>query len=405
MNYNKLFSKQTLNMRSSIIREMLSSTKGIPGLISFAGGFPAPETFPKEDIAQIFADVIKNEGDDILQYGASEGDRLLKEQLRRVETDLEGLKDEEILVTVGSTNGIYLYAASLVNEGDVILAEAPSFLGSLLAFESMGADLVSIDMDDEGIIPEKMSEVAEQLKKEGKNIKFLYLIPDFQNPRGTTMSHKRRKEIIEVASEYNIPILEDNPYGPLRYAGEKVKSMYSIARYEMGNPDTVTMVKSFSKILGPGLRLAYIIGSEILIGKMCSWMQKVNVSPDCVAQRAVAEYLKRDLLMPHVETVRDFYRPRMNAMIDSMNKFMPDGLKWTKPDGGMFLWIELPEKINGDELFEKAKKFKIAFIPGSNFYPKGREKYNCMRLNFSYPTPEQIETGIERLAELIKSEM
>lgn len=401
MELKSYYSESTAGMKSSMIRELVSSTKGIPGLISFAGGFPSPKTFPVEDLAELFKEVILQNGYDVLQYGASEGDSQLKKALK----DWEGKKDltdDEMLIVTGSTNGIYYFAKTFINPGDVILCEGPSFLGSLVAFEACGADVVPVTMDDDGIIISELIEKIQTLKNAGKSIKFIYTIPDFQNPTGVTLSLSRRKELIELCIKENILILEDDPYGLLRYKGEFITSLFDLARTDYQNDYVVTSVKSFSKILGPGLRIAYMMAHEDIIRQMGSWLQKVIVTPDCVAERAVAYYISQGKLESHVSSIQSFYKPYLESMLNALEKYMPKEVSWTKPEGGIFLWLDCPDHINTDELFELSKNEKVTFIPGSKFYPSNHEKYNSLRLNFSFPTHEQIDEGIKRLAELLK---
>jgi len=402
MDYSDYFSQHTTTMKSSLIRELVATTRGIPGLISFAGGFPAPATFPKQLLADIYHKVVLEEGNDVLQYGASEGDTILKQALR----DWEGLSclhDDEMLITVGSTNAIYYFARTLVNEGDVVFCEAPSFLGSLVGFEALGAELVGIEMDDCGMRLDILEAELKKAQTAGKHCKFVYTIPDFQNPTGITMNLERRKGLLEIARRYHLLILEDNPYGELRYAGEAVPSIFSLSCENEECPNIVTLVKSFSKILGPGLRIAYVAGAKSIISKMCSWQQKVTVSPDCITERVVARYLEQNVIEEHLSFIADYYRPLLNTMLDSLQQEMPSSVKWTMPEGGMFLWLTLPEDVNADELFELAKQHKITFMPGSKFYPQGAEKYNYMRLNFTFASEEQIREGVKRLAQMMHS--
>ncbi len=402
MDLKTMYSKSTANMKSSMIRELVSSTKGIQGLISFAGGFPSPQTFPVNELADIFRDVINEQGTDILQYGASEGDNHLINEIKKWENK-EYLTDDEMLIVDGSTNGIFYFAQTLINPGDVVLCEGPSFLGSLVAFEAVGAEVIPVSMDDEGIVITELEETIQRLKKENKTIKFIYTIPDFQNPTGVTQSLARRHELITTAIKHSVLILEDDPYSQLRYKGEIVKSLFEIAREEYKNKKLVTSIKSFSKILGPGLRIAYIMSDKDLIKPMISWLQKVIVSPNCVAERAVSKYMKDDKLTPHIEKIQTFYAPYMDTMLNALDKYMPKEIKWSKIEGGIFIWLTCPDHINTDELFAKARDIKVSFIPGSKFYPSGHERFNSLRLNFSYPTIEQIESGVKLLADLLKS--
>ena len=403
MNYNDYFSHTSRTMKSSLIRELVASTKSIPGLISFAGGFPSPQTFPKDILAEIYQEVISLEGYDVLQYGQSEGDSLLKSELMKWEGNTD-LTMDEMLITVGSTNGIYYYTRAMIEPGDAMICEAPSFLGCLVAFEAAGADVQGVPLDEEGLDLNALKAKVESIRKAGKQVKFIYTIPDFHNPAGITMSLKRRRDLIEYCQIEGIPILEDNPYSRLRFSGKPVPTLYYLAKHEYKNKDLVTEIVSFSKILGPGMRVAYAKGNAEVINKMCSWQQKVNVSPDCVTERVAARFLEKGFMNSHISTICEFYKPYLHKMLDCLQREMPDWVRWTKPEGGIFIWMWLPEGMNADDLFEKAKDHKVTFIPGSKFYPSGQEVYNCLRLNFSYSTLEQIEIGIKRLGELIKSQ-
>jgi len=331
MNYPNSFSRVTSAMKSSLIRELVASTKNIEGLISFAGGFPSPQTFPSAQLADIFRDVVLNEGRDVLQYGASEGDSLLKQQLLRWEG--YDLSPDEMVITVGATNALYYYGKTLVDPGDVVLCEAPTFLGSLVAFDALEADCQSVAFDEDGIIMEQLENKVRALRQQGKKIKFIYIIPDFHNPGGISYSLQRRRELIRFCLDHEIPIVEDNPYSRLRYSGEPLPTFYRLAREEFGGAPIVTEIVSFSKILGPGMRVAYAKGDRNLISKMVSWQQKINITPDCVAQRAVARFLEQGLMDPHIETIRAFYAPYLQKMLSDLQAFMPANVHWTKPQG------------------------------------------------------------------------
>jgi len=401
MNYTGKISQASQRMKSSLIRELVSSTKNIPGLISFAGGFPSPATFPKDILGRLFRDVVEQEGADVLQYGASEGDPILKSEL--IKWEGYDLSPDELLTTIGATNALYCYGRALVDPGDVVLCEAPTFIGSLVQFDALGAELNSVPMDEEGIDLDRLESVIRSLQAGKKKIKFLYTIPDFQNPSGITMSHQRRRDLISLCLRHEIPLLEDNPYSRLRYSGETVPTLYQVAKEDFSGSDIVTEVVSFSKILGPGMRMAFVKGNKDLIAKMCSWQQKVNITPDCVAQRVVARFIQQGHLEPHLASIRQFYTPYLDKMLRDLQTYMPDSVAWTKPQGGIFLWITLPAGINADELFHQAAANKVAFIPGSKFYPEGQEQRNTLRLNFSYSTLDQIDEGVKRLAQLLKA--
>lgn len=398
MDYSNYFSPTTLAMKASMIRELLASTRGIEGLISFAGGFPNPSTFPTEQLAAIYEEVVRTEGKQVCQYGSTDGDPQLKDALIKIEKNVTLTKDE-IITGVGSTNAIYAYARTMIEPGDYVICEGPSFLGVLVGFEACGAKLIGIDVDDDGMNMEMLEAKIKEIKAKNGKIKFIYTIPEFQNPTGVSMSLAKKQQLIELSEKYQLPILEDNPYGPLRYTGEATATVFEIARSKGLN--NVTCVKSFSKVLGPGMRCGYMMADKQVIGKVESWLQKIITCGDGVTARVIAKFLDRGLLPKQLEKIAAIYQPSMQAMLDALEEYMPEGITWTKPEGGMFLWVHLPEGMSGDDLFEKAKAEKLCFIPGSKFYPTGQEKYNALRLNYTYADVDTIKEGIQRLAKLI----
>ncbi len=396
----RLYSKATASMKHSFIRQILKVTKTIPGIISFAGGLPSPDSFPKEQLASLFSRVILNEGDDSLQYGTSDGDKTLKKAIKLFE-EVPFLGNDEIMITVGSTNGIYYFTRTLIDPGDIIICEVPAFPGSVAAMEACGAKLVGVAMDRQGMIPTLLRSTLKTLLSKKQPVKFIYVIPEFQNPTGKTMGLARRRAIIRIAEEFNIPILEDQPYRELRYHGKRIITMWEIARTEFNDPKLVTIAKSFSKILGPGLRLGFSSGPPDILIPMIKWAQKVTVSPDCATQRVAARFIQEGHLTQHIQRIIDLYRPRRDAMLKALETYMPDYVSWTQPKGGMFVWVTINKPINTDTLLERALKRKVAFIPGSKFYPEGREQCNEFRLNFSYASEEQIFDGIQRISRLL----
>jgi len=393
---SELYSKPTASMKHSFIRQILKLTQGVPGMISFAGGLPSPETFPKDLLADLFAEVIREEGDEVLQYGASDGDKVLKDIIKNFE-EVPYLSDDEIIITVGSTNAIYYFTRTLVNPGDIVICEAPGFPGSLAAMEACGAQMIGVEMDKQGMIPGQLKKTLKDLVEKGSSVKFIYVIPEFQNPTGKTMDLDRRRRIIEIAREFNLPILEDQPYRELRYTGERIITLWELARTEFNDSKVVTIAKSFSKVLGPGLRLGFAAGPPEMLGPMVKWAQKTTVSPDCATQRVTARLIEKGLLQKHIKKIIDIYRPRRDAMLEALSQHMPDGASWTVPEGGMFIWVSFGNGINTDRLFDRALENKVAFIPGSKFYPEGTEKTNEIRLNFSYSSIDLIHEGIKRL--------
>jgi len=401
IDFSRMYSEETNNQEHSFIREILKVTKSVEGIISFAGGLPHPDSFPTDELSELFSEVIIKEGSEALQYGASDGDKVFKDIIKNFE-EVPYLADDELMITVGSTNGIFYFTKTLINPGDIVVCEAPSFPGSITSMQACGARLEGVEMDDLGMIPELLNQKLARLTSEKAPVKFIYVIPEFQNPTGRTMDLQRRRRIIETARKYHLPILEDQPYRELRFSGERVMTLWEIARVEYDDPKTVTIAKSFSKILGPGLRLGFAAGPPEIINHMVKWAQKVNVSPDCLTQRVTARYIERGLMGSHIGDIIDLYQPKKEAMVESLEKFMPEGVTWTNPEGGMFIWVTFPEHVDTTALFDEALKKKVAFIPGAKFYPKGTEKKNEIRLNFSYPDTDMIRVGIERLSELVK---
>lgn len=397
-----LYSASTQTLEHSFVREIIKITKGVEGMISFAGGMPSPESFPTEILAKLFKEAIEEEGKDILQYGATDGDKFFKKTLLEYEKE-DDVKDDELMITVGSTNGIYYFTRTLIDKGDIIITEAPSFTGSISAMEACGAVCEGIPMDEEGMVPEILKNKVNELRQKGEKVKFIYIIPEFQNPTGKTMSLQRRREIIQTAIDLNLPILEDSPYRELRYSGERLTTLWNLAIHEFKRHDVVVIAKSFSKILGPGLRLGFASGAKEFIEPMIKWSQRAIVSPDCVTQRAAGKFIKEGYMNSHIKKLISIYKPRRDAMLKSLEEFMPNNVKWTIPEGGMFVWVTLDENINTDKLFHTAVENKVAFIPGSKFYPENNKKFNELRLNFSYPDENTIRKGIKRLADLIKN--
>ncbi|MCG6911379.1 MAG: PLP-dependent aminotransferase family protein [Deltaproteobacteria bacterium] len=369
-------------------------------MISFAGGLPSPASFPKDVFRDLYSGVITHEGDDVLQYGASDGDRVLKNALKKYE-GVPDLSDDEIMITIGSTSGIYHFTRTLIDPGDIIICEAPGFPGSFSAMESCGARLVGIEMDEFGMKPDSLKASIEKLFHTGERVKFIYTTPDFQNPTGRTMNLDRRRAVIETALTYEVPILEDQPYRELRFHGEDICTLWELARTEFNESKLVTIAKSFSKILGPGLRLGFVSGPPEITKPMVKWAQKSVVSPEGVTQRVAARFIEQGHMQEQIQRVIDLYRPRRDAMVKALEVYMSGHAQWTDPEGGIFVWVTLDESVDTDALFTRAVENKVAFIPGSKFYPQGSMKNNALRFNFSYCNEKQIIEGVRRLASLI----
>lgn len=401
MDYNKLFSKVVSRSKASAIRELLKVISR-PEIISFAGGLPDPALFPSAEIAEIMQDVMANSSKEALQYGTTEGQDKLKTELIKLlkETENITVTPDQLLVVSAAQQALDMTARVFINEGDVVITAAPTYLGALQAFQIAGADMRGAESDGYGILPEDLEAKLEELKKEGKQCKFIYLVPDFQNPTGTTIPEQRRLEILEIAKKYGTFILEDSPYRQVRFEGKAPRTFFEL---DNGQGNVITMF-TFSKVFVPGFRLGYIIGREDVIRKYVILKQAMDLCSSPILQLATAEYLRRGLLMQHVKDIIVCYREKRDLMLKTLAEYMPKNISWTRPEGGLFLWLSLPKHMNATELLPKAIENKVAFVAGVDFYPSG-DVYNDMRLNFSYSTKEQIVEGLKRLAQTIKENL
>jgi 2-aminoadipate transaminase len=395
----KFLSASGRSMKRSAIREILKHLQK-PGMISFAGGLPAPETFPAADLKDIACEILEHHGADGLQYGTTEGDPLLRKMLveRHKRQGLE-LTTDNLIITTGSQQAIDLIAKIFIDPGDYILCGLPSYLGGLNAFTVYGARLKGISLDGEGMNPDELEETVIHLRELGKKLKFIYVIPDFQNPAGITIPESRRIRIIEIAEKYDLLIVEDSPYREVRFEGNPQKMMY-----QLDKTGRVISLCTFSKIFAPGFRVGWVLGHPEIIDRIVMAKQTADLCTSPFVQKILAAYLEKGLLEKNLEKTIILYRERRDYMIKCLKKYMPDQVKWTEPEGGLFLFVSLPEKTDADQIFRKAIEKNVAFVSGSTFFCNGSGK-NTMRLNFSYSDPEQIETGIQRLAGVIKEEL
>ncbi len=400
IDWNDLLSSRSKSMKASAIRELLNLVNN-PEIISLAGGMPDPELFPQETIAEIAKDVILNHGGKALQYGPTEGIKPLRETLVRlaVEEGIASTTLDNLIVTTASQQGLDLVAKIFINPGDPIIVEAPSYVGGLQAFQAFEADFVTVPMDDSGIIPEILEEKVKELHNSGRKPKFIYVIPNFQNPAGVTMSLERRQKLINISHNYGVPIIEDDPYGEIRFEGEKLPSLL-----ELDNIGNVIALRTFSKILAPGLRLGWIIGDKEIIRKIAIAKQAADLCSPSSTQYIADKFIRDGHLGSYLAKVREVYKFKKDVMLSALEKYFPEECTWTKPTGGMFVWAETPEYIDTDKLFLEAVEAKVAYVIGSAFYPRGDDKRH-MRLNFTLPSPELIEEGIKRLGTLLKQKI
>ena len=396
---NKKLSTSAKSMKRSAIREILKLLKN-PEIISFAGGLPSPDSFPIKEIKEITSMVLDKQGASALQYGTTEGDPDLREMLLKRHND-QGLSvsHENLAISTGSQQALDILSKIFIDRGDCVICGLPSYLGGLSAFSIYGAQLQGIPFDEYGMRTDELEKTLKKLHNENQKVKFIYVIPDFQNPAGITMPGSRRKEILKIASKYDLLIIEDSPYRDIRFEGREQKLMY-----EIDTEGRVITLFTFSKILAPGFRLAWLLGNTEIIDKFLMAKQSADLCSPVLVQKIAAEYMKRGLLDKNlVKTIR-LYKSRRDHMLSCFEKYMPEGVKWTKPEGGLFLFITLPENMNADELLNLAIEKKVAFVKGSAFYCNDCGK-NTMRINFSYCDEDTITKGVERLAGVIKEFM
>lgn len=389
MNYT--FAERVSQMESSVIREILKVTER-PEVISFAGGLPAPELFPLKDIRNAFCHVLESRDPSVLQYSTTEGFLPLREyiasKMREKNTDAG---PDNVLVTNGSQQALDLLAKLFINPGDVVLVEKPSYLGALQTFRSYQARFVAMATDNEGVDMEAL-----ELAIKENRPKLIYLTPTFKNPTGVTMSLERRHAVASLLEKYEVPLIEDDPYGELRYAGQPLPPLKSFDQ-----SGRVIYLSTFSKTIAPGLRLGWIMADLELIRKLVLAKQGTDLHTGTLIQRAVQRYLENSDVSGHVRAIREEYGRRRDVMLEEMRRNFPGGVTWTRPEGGMFLWIILPEHFDTVQLLRKAVEENVAYVPGAPFYPDGAV-LNTMRLNYSNSTPLKIKEGIRRLASLFQ---
>jgi 2-aminoadipate transaminase len=386
-------------MKGSAIRELLKVTQ-MPDVISFAGGMPAPEIFPVEEFKEACIRVLDEHGSEALQYGTTDGYLPLREMISR-HTNQYGIKvtADNIMITNGSQQALDLLGKIFINPGDRVLVESPTYLGALQAWNTYNAQYVTVPSDDDGIQVDKL----EMALRAGP--KFMYVLPNFQNPTGVTLPLERRERLVELADRYGVPIIEDDPYGQLRFEGKHIPTVEYLDDQLHGNGTSyhgnVIYLSTFSKILAPGIRLAWVVATPEIIQKLVTAKQGADLHTSTFNQIVVYEVSRKGFLDEHIKRINSVYKERRDIMLEELEKNMPEGVKWTKPLGGLFLWVSLPEICNSKELLIKAVEKKVAFVPGESFYPNGGG-LNTMRLNFSNAQPDMIRIGIRRLAETIK---
>ena len=396
------FSQRVSGAKRSAIRELLKLTEQ-PDIISFGGGLPAPESFPHKELAEIAHRELMNNYANVLQYGTTEGSRTLRdafvEWLRP--QGIDATRDQ-LLVTAASQQGLDLLCKVFFDPGDVMFCGLPTYLGAIQAFSLFQIDKIGVLLEDDGMNIDDLEKKIAEAKKAGKRMKGIYVIPDFQNPSGITLSLEKRKRMLEIAKREDMLIFEDNPYGHLRFAGESIPSIYS-----MDTEGRVIMLLTFSKILSAGLRLAVMITSQPdFMDALVRTKQATDLCTSKLTQHLAARYMLDYGLEGHLDEIRPLYREKRNAMINALEKYMPkdEDIHWTHPDGGLFIWVWLPDGIDTQEMLTRAIEVKVAYVPGASAFVDGTG-HNTMRLAFSVSTCEQIDEGIRRLSKVVKEEI
>lgn len=390
-NWKECMAKRTYGMECSVIRELLKVTM-VPGMISFAGGLPAPEMFPTRDFKDAFQWVMQHQADEALQYGPTEGYPPLKyhlsEAMKKYDVPAE---QENILLTNGSQQALDLIGKIFINRGDKVITGCPTYLGAIQAWNAYGPQYLTVPLDENGM----RIDCLEKTLKENPDTKFIYVLPNFHNPAGTTLPIDRRFKLVQLAAEYGVFIVEDDPYGELRFEGKDVTPIIALHK------ENVIYLSTFSKTLAPGLRLGWIVAPSDVTSKLIQAKQGADLHTGTLVQYIAADICERGLLKPHIRKIRKVYKARRDIMLEMIRQHFPEETKYTSPLGGLFLWLQLPEHIDTKELLYKAVENKVAFVPGFAFYPNGGGK-NCMRLNFSNANEEQLDDGMKRLAKVIK---
>ena len=398
--FEKFLSKDTASLRSSEIRDLLKLTEG-KKVISLAGGLPDPQTFPKEEIKKIVDDVLTQNADRALQYSTTPGIIEFRKELVNLSMyrGISGIKEDNIFVTVGSQEALFILFNILVDPGDTVIVEMPTYLAALNILRTRKPNFIGVHLTEKGPDLDELERKVKESVNEGKRPKLMYVIPTAQNPGGTTMSLEDRKKLMEIAEKYDFLIVEDDAYGFLVFEGESPPPLKALDK-----TGRVIYTSTFSKILAPGLRLGWVVAHEEIIHEMELYKQNVDLHTPTLTQMIAMEAIKRGVIQRQLPLIRRVYKEKRDVMLEAIEKYFPKEAKWSKPVGGMFVFAWLPEKIDTVKMLEESMKRGVAYVPGSSFYYdySGR---NTMRLNFSYPTKEELEEGIKILGQTISDFM
>ncbi|MGC9122767.1 MAG: PLP-dependent aminotransferase family protein [Thermoplasmata archaeon] len=400
MDLDSKFSDISKTLKGSAVRELLKYAEQ-PDVISFGGGMPNPLSFPIDNIKEIINNILDNYGTKALQYGTTEGLSELREQIAKRMKDKFSINinPANIITLNGSQSGLYMVSKVFLNRGDYVVSEAPTYVGAISAFNAQAPSWITVELKDDGMDLNELESKVKRAIEEKRIPKFVYVIPTFQNPAGLTWSEEKRKHLLEIASKYDLIIFEDDPYSEIRFSGNHVKPI-KYYDYE----ERVIYMGTFSKVLSPGIRLGWVTANDAIIRKIALLKQGVDLCTNVFSQYIALEYLKNGMIDKQIPKIVELYRKKRDLMLKSLEENMPEGVTWTRPDGGMFLWVTVDYDIDTEKLLKKALENKVAYVVGTAFYPDGRGR-NSMRLNFTYSKDEDIITGISRLGKVIKEEI
>ena len=401
--FDFLYSNRVKGMKTSATRDLMA-TLSRPGIISLAGGFPDTKTFGEEAFREISNNIAADSAQ-ALQYSPTGGLEAVKDVIVDVMA-AEGTpaRQEDVFTTTGAQQGLDLVGKVFLNEGDAILAEGPTYAGALNAFAAYKPRILHVPMDRAGIIPVAAREGLKKARKQGLHVKFIYTVPNFQNPTGVTLLAERRRELLTIAREFDLVVVEDNPYGMLRFEGEPLPTLAALEQEDGGDVDRVVYLGTFSKIFAPGVRLGWVHAQPGILHKINVGKQGADLCSSTLSQMMISSYFQNADWRAYVKRLTGLYRRRRDAMLDALSEFMPDEVTWTHPAGGLFVWATLPSYLDATAMLPQAVKRNVAYVPGEGFYANGAGK-NCMRLNFSFVEPEKIRRGIELLAEVVRERM
>lgn len=396
--YIDRYAARTRGMTASEIRALFAVASR-PEVVSLAGGMPYLPALPLDAVGDSLARLVAERGTQAMQYGSGQGDEVLREQICRIMSlvGIEGHPDD-VVVTVGSQQALDLVTRIFCDPGDVVLAEAPSYVGALGVFRAYQCEVVHVEMDGDGLVPDRLREALASLADAGRRVKFLYTIPNFHNPAGVSLSPARRREVLDICGEAGLLVLEDDPYGLLGFDGEPPRALRA------DDPDGVIYLGSFSKTFAPGFRVGWALAPHAVREKLVLAAEAAVLCPPMFSQLAVSEYLATQPWQEQVKTFRELYRERRDATLEALAAHFPAGATWTRPGGGFYVWVTLPEGLDSAAMLPRAVTQRVAYVPGTAFYADGFGSRN-LRLSYCYPTPERIREGVRRLATVLDEEL